>query len=106
MTYRAYDKGDELVQSDLLDVKHPSDKKHIVNPQVIIVPLVGFTKDCRRIGYGRGLYEKTIQKVKNINGNNTLVIGVGLEAQKFDDFNGLPSMIDVENFGRNRQRYF
>ena len=55
---------------------------------MIIVPLMGFMEDCHRIGYGGGLYDRTITQLRERYNNKILMIGVAFEAQKFDRFTG------------------
>ena len=33
---------------------------HIVVPDVVIVPVVGFDRDCCRLGYGGGFFDHTL----------------------------------------------
>ena len=47
---------------------------------VIIVPAVAYDKDCYRLGYGGGFYDRFL---KNIN-SNTITIGVAFDLQVFD----------------------
>ena len=50
----------------------------------MIVPLMGFSEDCHRIGYGGGFYDRTIDQMRAIYHDDLLLIGVAFEAQKFD----------------------
>lgn len=47
---------------------------------VIIIPAVAYDKDCYRLGYGGGFYDRFLQ---NIN-LNTITIGVAFDLQVFD----------------------
>jgi 5-formyltetrahydrofolate cyclo-ligase len=53
----------------------PHQKKKIVNPQIILVPALGFTEQGVRLGRGRGFYDRYLN---NFNG---LIIGLGFELQ-------------------------
>jgi len=52
-------------------------------PDIIIIPLVAFDKNGYRIGYGAGMYDKTIADLTN-KGHPVFVIGVGYDFQKTD----------------------
>lgn len=60
----------------------------MVDPHIMLVPIVGFYENCNRIGQGGGFYDRTIQKLFSDNNGKILTIGVALEAQKFDNFEG------------------
>ena len=60
LIFREYRWGDDLVKSHLFSVLEPRDDKKQVFPQVMLVPLMGFSEDCHRIGYGGGFYDRTI----------------------------------------------
>ena len=94
LLFREYKDGDQLQRGKFFNTMEPKDSEKIVYPQVMIVPLVGFTEDCERIGYGGGFYDRTIKLVKTINNNRVLTIGVGYEAQKFDHFKKLTEQED------------
>jgi 5,10-methenyltetrahydrofolate synthetase len=56
----------------LWKIPYPADGAEVV-PSVVIAPLVGFDKDCFRLGYGGGFFDRTL-----VGFNATpLVIGVG-----------------------------
>ncbi|MBL1141460.1 MAG: 5-formyltetrahydrofolate cyclo-ligase [Proteobacteria bacterium] len=50
-------------------------EQNIVEPSVLIVPLVGFDGDNYRLGYGGGYYDRTIVSFKN----RPYAIGIGLD---------------------------
>ncbi|HRO13696.1 MAG TPA: 5-formyltetrahydrofolate cyclo-ligase [Paracoccus sp. (in: a-proteobacteria)] len=43
---------------------HPSDSAPLVEPAVVIVPLVGFDLRLHRLGYGGGFYDRTLEKLR------------------------------------------
>ena len=53
-------------------------------PNVLLVPLLMFTDDCHRLGYGGGYYDRTIHSLKS-KIPNLLTIGLAFEAMKYDD---------------------
>lgn len=56
----------------LWNIPYPADGE-IVNPDVVIVPVVGFDARCYRLGYGGGFFDRTLA----ILSPKPLVIGVG-----------------------------
>ncbi len=57
--------------------------QRILLPQVILVPLVGFTKGCARLGYGGGYYDKTIRELRKTKRLH-IAIGIAYEVQRCD----------------------
>ena len=54
-----------------------------VEPSVILVPLIAFDKNKNRIGYGKGYYDKILNKYSNLN-KRILSIGVAYSFQKYN----------------------
>ena len=54
-----------------------------VEPSVILVPLIAFDKNKNRIGYGKGYYDKILNKYSNLN-KRVLSIGVAFSFQKYN----------------------
>ena len=55
-----------------------SNKK--INPNILLIPLVGFDEQLNRIGYGGGYYDRYISKVQDK--YDIIKIGVGFSFQK------------------------
>ena len=52
-----------------------------LEPDILIVPLVGFDKDANRLGYGGGFYDRTLAKLRR--GRGTVrAIGFAFSAQE------------------------
>ena len=54
----------------------PDSSPPFVIPNIILVPLLGFTKECHRIGYGGGYYDATLKAL-----SSAISIGVGFSEQ-------------------------
>lgn len=52
-------------------------------PEIVIVPLVAFTRAGGRLGYGGGFYDRTLEKLRAQ--QSTLTIGFAYGAQQADD---------------------
>ena len=51
-----------------------------VEPDMLLIPLVGFDKDGYRLGYGAGFYDRTIAAMKK----RPVTVGVGFELQRME----------------------
>jgi len=56
--------------------------KTLVNPDLILVPIVAFDKNLNRLGYGGGFYDRLINNI-NIN-KKVLKIGLAFSKQKIN----------------------
>ena len=66
-------------------IPEPTSDKMIV-PNILLVPLVAFDKNCNRIGYGGGFYDRYIKKIKKIK----KIVTIGL-AYSFQRINQIPA---------------
>ena len=62
----------------MLEPKNSS--KNII-PDLIMVPLVAFDSHLNRIGYGKGYYDRSLQKIKNIK-KKMISLGVAYSFQR------------------------
>ena len=51
-------------------ILEPKDTKREIIPDLVIVPLIAFDKQLNRIGYGKGYYDRCLQKIKKIKKKN------------------------------------
>lgn len=59
LLFRMWRPGDALDDGPF-GTRHPNPRAAILNPDVILVPLVAFDDEGRRLGYGAGFYDRTI----------------------------------------------
>jgi 5-formyltetrahydrofolate cyclo-ligase len=59
----------------------PSELSPQVEPDVIIVPLLGFDKRGTRLGYGGGYYDRTLERMSK----KPRLVGIAFAAQEIDD---------------------
>jgi len=52
----------------------------IINPDILLVPLVAYDKNFNRIGYGGGFYDRYIKKIKKL--KKVLTIGIAFSYQR------------------------
>ena len=73
LEYRAWRPGDPLVDG-VWDIPIPQ-QRDIVIPDAVLAPLVGFDRDCYRLGYGGGYFDRTLAALSP----RPQAIGVGFE---------------------------
>jgi 5-formyltetrahydrofolate cyclo-ligase len=78
LEYRAWQPGDPLVDG-VWDIPIP-EKREIVLPQAVLAPLVGFDRECYRLGYGGGYFDRTLAALDP----RPFAIGVGFELSAID----------------------
>lgn len=80
--FHAFKFGD-LLELSKFGICEPSIEKEILNPLLVLVPLLGFNKYGYRIGYGKGYYDKAIKKLR-LN-QNVKFIGIAFKEQEVEN---------------------
>ena len=87
VSFSPYDANTELVPNKWGIAEPPASE--VISPtnfDVVFVPLVGFSKDCFRIGMGKGFYDRTFSfKIFNRR-SSPLLVGLAHESQLVDPF--------------------
>jgi 5-formyltetrahydrofolate cyclo-ligase len=78
LEYRAWQPGEKLVDG-VWNIPVP-EKRQIVVPQAVLAPLVGFDRDCYRLGYGGGYFDRTLAALAP----RPLAVGVGFEMSQLE----------------------
>jgi 5-formyltetrahydrofolate cyclo-ligase len=64
------------------DIPQPTDEAPLVEPDVLLVPMMAFDRRGYRLGYGGGFYDRTLQKLR---AKKTIIaIGVAYAGQEID----------------------
>jgi len=71
---------DDRLSRGAFKVPEPDPGQGEVTPSLVLVPLVGFDKTCRRLGYGAGFYDRTLASLKAQGSVRT--VGLAYEAQR------------------------
>ena len=90
LEYRAWRPGDPLVDG-VWDIPVP-ERRDVVVPQVVLAPLVGFDRECYRLGYGGGYFDRTLAALAP----RPLAIGVGYELSGLDTIHPQPHDIPMD----------
>jgi 5-formyltetrahydrofolate cyclo-ligase len=87
LEYRAWRPGEALTDG-VWNIPIPEVRK-IVLPQAVLAPLVGFDRQCYRLGYGGGYFDRTLAALAP----RPLAIGVGFEMSQMETI--FPQSFDI-----------
>lgn len=73
---------DQALEPGAFGTREPSASHAELTPSLVLVPLVGFDLKGRRLGYGGGFYDRTLEALK-AQGPMT-VVGLAYEAQRLN----------------------
>ena len=90
LEYRAWMPGEALV-AGVWDIPIP-EKREVVVPTAVLAPLVGFDRECYRLGYGGGYFDRTLAALSP----RPLAIGVGFAAQAIATIHPQPFDIPMD----------
>ena len=62
-------------------ILEPKKSNKVIIPDLVMVPLVAFDDRLNRIGYGKGYYDRSLQKIKKVK-NKTISLGIAHSFQK------------------------
>ena len=62
-------------------ILEPKNSSKEIIPDLIMVPLVAFDSNLNRIGYGKGYYDRSLEKINKIK-KNTVALGIAYSFQK------------------------
>jgi 5-formyltetrahydrofolate cyclo-ligase len=87
LEYRRWRPGEPLV-AGIWDIPVP-ERREIAVPEAVLAPLVGFDRQCYRLGYGGGYFDRTLAALRP----RPLAIGVGFELSRIETI--YPQAFDI-----------
>jgi 5-formyltetrahydrofolate cyclo-ligase len=81
LVFRGWTPGDAM-NVVAWGIREPTAEKPLLEPQVLLVPLLAFDRHGWRLGYGGGFYDRTLRKVRAE--GSPVAAGIGLEEQLVD----------------------
>ncbi len=81
LVFRRWLPGEPTVNG-VWDIPRPPDTSPLVEPDVLLVPLMAFDRQGYRLGYGGGFYDRTLALLRNK--KPIVAIGVAYAAQEVD----------------------
>lgn len=82
MQFRIWNREDILIESAFSTLQ-PSDKNKEIQPDIILVPLIGFDRTGSRLGFGKGYYDRALAQWRALK-PELLAIGVGYAMQEME----------------------
>ena len=81
LLFRAWVPGDPLVLRQW-GIKEPADTAEVLEPDVLLMPLLAFDENGGRLGYGGGYYDRTLGRLRSL--KPVLAVGLAYDVQRVD----------------------
>ena len=81
LVFRAYTPGDDMVEGSYGELV-PAEDAPEVTPDILVVPLLAFTRAGGRLGYGGGYYDRTLAALRQ--SGAPLAVGYAYGGQEVD----------------------
>jgi 5-formyltetrahydrofolate cyclo-ligase len=78
LVFRAWVPGDQLAP-DAMRIEAPLPSAPTVTPVLLLVPLLGFDRACRRLGYGAGFYDRTLRALRRAGAITAIGLAFGVQ---------------------------
>ena len=81
LVFRAWAQGDAM-DSGVWGIAEPKADKPVVEPDVLLMPLLAFDSQGWRLGYGGGFYDRTVRRLRGM--KRVVTVGLAFDAQEVD----------------------
>lgn len=81
MVYRAYQRGD-MLEKRPFGLLEPNAEVPMVNPTLVLTPLLAFDRSGNRLGYGKGHYDRALTRLREE--GRVFVCGLAFFGQEVD----------------------
>ncbi|WP_184716646.1 5-formyltetrahydrofolate cyclo-ligase [Caulobacter sp.] len=87
MVFRAWTPGEPLVH-DAIGLRGPAPERPILEPDLVIAPLLAFQRDGLRLGQGGGYYDRALEALRAR--RSVVVIGLAYSGQQVENLPAEP----------------
>ena len=81
LVFRAWAPGDAMGEA-VWGIREPLPDKPVLEPDIVLAPLLAFDAEGWRIGYGGGFYDRTLERLRAM--KPVIAVGLGYDEQKVD----------------------
>ncbi len=81
LDFRAWSPSVPLV-ARMWGIREPDETAHLVEPDVLLVPLLAFDRSGHRLGYGGGFYDRTLRRLRSL--KPVVAVGLAYASQEVD----------------------
>jgi len=81
LIFRAWSPGDDMGRVQW-GIAEPLPDKPVLDPDIVLVPLLAFDTQGYRLGYGGGFYDRTLERLRGI--KPVVAVGVAYDELKVD----------------------
>lgn len=81
LIFRTWVPGDEMAPA-VWGIAEPLATRDIVEPDIVLVPLLAFDAAGYRLGYGGGFYDRTLERLRRI--KPVIAVGIAYDEQRVD----------------------
>lgn len=82
LIFRAWKPGDAM-DSGVWGIAEPKADKTVLEPDILLIPLLAFDRKGWRLGYGGGFFDRTLARLRAA--KKVIAVGLALDGQRVDE---------------------